>query len=163
MTTENSNSSDATTGVNAQTAAGEQSAPEEKASESAAEKLFTQEELNKKISERLAREREKASEAAAAANRTAEERIAALESANREIARRALVGEIAAAHGISSEDAALFLTAADEDGLKAQATRLAGLAEAKRRAGGIVPTEGTVFGTVKPSTEREFARRLFGE
>lgn len=74
-------------------------------------------------------------------------------------------------HGLSLEDADLFLTGSDEDTLDAQAKRLATRAaeqaasEAERKKKNpIVPKEGTSTqsGTTTEEEDREFARSFFG-
>lgn len=123
----------------------------------------SQEELNRIIAERLARERAKYADyddlkrAAAEAEKVAEAK-AALERERDQAKAEALRLRIAAKHGISDEDADLFLTATDEATLERQATRLAA---ATKKTGNYVPREGQ---SVRPAAggEREFVRQLFG-
>lgn len=77
--------------------------------------------------------------------------------------------KVAVKHGISEDDAELFLTASDEDSLNRQATRLAEK-EAKRKSDedaadrkrrNVVTREGTSSPATE-SDERDTARRLFG-
>lgn len=139
--------------------------------------ITSQADLDKVIGERIARERSKFSdyrdlkakaerldalEAATQteADRTAE-RIAAAEAAAAKAAADTLRWRIAARHGITDDDAELFLTGTDEDTLVRQAERLAGRkAEADSR-GNQVPLEGT--GSPKPADDelRRFTRQLF--
>lgn len=70
---------------------------------------------------------------------------------------------IAAKHGISDDDADLFLTGADEATLTKQATALASRSDRKTKTGNFVPAEGTNAGEAKPDAMREFARQLFGK
>lgn len=101
------------------------------------------------------------------ANKTAEtktaERITALEKQLADSQRAALVARVQASHGISDEDAALFLTGSDEDALTAQAKRLAERADEQKKNGNRAPKEG---GTTTTSDGKEdlrtFARNLFG-
>jgi hypothetical protein len=88
------------------------------------------------------------------------ERAATAERERDEAKAAALRLRIAAKHGISDEDADLFLTGTDEATLAKQAERLAQRAEDRKKHGNHVPREGT---NTNPgsSTEREFARNLF--
>jgi hypothetical protein len=115
----------------------------------------------------------------AKANATAAERLAAIEEANKteaqKLADRAAAAEaerdaarvevlrfkIAAAHGLSEDDADLFLTGTDEETLTKQAKRLSDREGDRRKSGNHVPREGTTT-TAPPSDQREFARELFG-
>lgn len=142
--------------------------------------ITTQEDLNKVLAPRLERERAKFAdykdlkakaarldELEAASKSEAErvaERIAALESENARIQSEALRSRIQAKHGISDEDAALFLTAADEETLTAQATRLAAREADRKKRGGVAPKEGGSAdnGGAGDSDLREFTRNLFG-
>jgi hypothetical protein len=125
-----------------------------KENKSAAEKLAEIEEANKS-------EVQKASDRLAAAER------------ERDQARvEGLRFKVAVKHGISEEDAELFLTGSDEEALTRQAQRLtareaereaalqAAEAERKKR-GNHVPREGTTS-TSTEGDERETARLLFG-
>lgn len=94
-------------------------------------------------------------------SRTAEERIAALEERAVKAERAALMKSVQAAHGITDEDAALFLTASDEETLKKQAERLAARNEQVKRNGNHVPREGTTP-TATPNDERAAVQALFG-
>ena len=142
--------------------------------------ISTQDELNKVIADRINREKakfayykdlkakaerldqleaDKKSEAEKVA-----ERIAALESENKRIQSEALRSRIQAKHGISDEDAALFLTGADEDTLTAQAKRLAEREADRKKRGNVAPKEGGSADNAGggDSDLREFTRSLFG-
>lgn len=141
--------------------------------------ILTQDDLNKVIAERVNRERAKYADYGdlkvkagrldqlEAASKTegekVAERIAALEAENTRIRSESLRARIQARHGISDEDAALFLTGADEQTLTAQAKRLADRESDRKKRGNVAPREG---GTAdKPGggdrDMREFARSLF--
>lgn len=94
-------------------------------------------------------ELEKIAEKAAAA----EERARALEVEN-------LRWRVAAKHGISDEDAELFLTGTDEETLTKQAQRLAERVSDRKKNGNVVSKEGTAA-QAKEDPLREFARELF--
>lgn len=119
---------------------------------------FTQADVDKLVAKVRAEERRKASERA---NQTAEERIAALEQQLAETAREALKRRVQAAHGISDEDADLFLTGTDEETLTAQAKRLAERDSERKRTGNLVPIEGRNPRT-RADDERTAVRQLFG-
>jgi hypothetical protein len=142
--------------------------------------ITSQDELNKALAERLQRERAKFADyndLKAKANRLDEleaaskseaekvaERIAALESENKRIQSEALRSRIQAKHGISDDDAALFLTGADEETLTAQAKRLAEREADRKKRGNVAPKEGGAAdnGSRPDSDLREFTRSLFG-
>lgn len=138
--------------------------------------ITSQEELNEAIGKRLERERSKFADyddlkAKAAkldeldaANKSelekAEERAAAAEAAREKAVAEGLRFRIAAKHGISDEDAELFLTGKDEDTLTAQAKRLADREADRKKNGNQAPREGT--NPTQPTDDvREFARTLF--
>ena len=135
--------------------------------------ITSQEDLNRVIADRISRERskfadyedlqakaaklddieaankselEKATETATAA----EQRAAAAEA-------EALRWKVAAKHGISDEDAELFLTGTDEETLTAQATRLADRTANQRRNGTRSPNEGKAPADAKATTADQFA------
>ena len=129
-----------------------------------------QSEVDKIVAKVRAEERRKASErfkdydelkATAGEKQTLEERIAEMEQRTAQAVATALRSDIAAEFGISKEDRDLFLTATDEDTLRAQAKRLADRDAERKKNPPRVPKEGTV---TNPSDngEREFARQLFG-
>lgn len=90
---------------------------------------------------------------------TTEERVAALEERTRQAERAALVARVQAKHGISDDDAGLYLTAADEATLEKQGAGLAARSDASKSKN-YVPTEGK---TPKPGGDdlRTFTRNLF--
>lgn len=135
------------------------------------QQTFTQADMDDLAKKVRAEERRKASEkyadyddlkTKAGEKVTAEERIAALEKQNADLARERLVARIQAKHGISDEDADLFLTGADEDALTKQAERLAEHAQDRKKQGNRSPREGD---NQRPdgddSSMREFTRNLF--
>ena len=142
--------------------------------------ITTQEDLNKVIADRVNRVKAqfadykdvKAKAARLdeieAANQTEAERfaqrIAALESENARIQSEALRSRIQAKHGISDEDAALFLTGTDEETLTAQARRLAEREADRKKRGNIAPKEGGSADNNGGGAAdmREFTRALFG-
>lgn len=70
---------------------------------------------------------------------------------------------IATKHGISDEDADLFLTGKDEATLTKQAERLAGRAADRKKHGNTVRSEGNHSGNdSKVDDERQFVSQLFG-
>jgi hypothetical protein len=129
------------------------------------EQTFTQADVDRMIRDRLKREREKFADydqlkAKAGEAATAEERIAALEKEIQATHREALRRRVQAAHGISDEDADLFLTGTDEETLTAQAKRLAARESERKQNGNVVPREGN--NPSAPDDEmRSFTRNLF--
>lgn len=126
---------------------------------------FTQADLDRIVSERIQRERAKFADydeikAKAEGAKTAEDRISELEKSIEQANREALRRRVQAAHGISDEDADLFLTGADEDSLKAQAKRLSDRETERKQKNNVSPREGT---NPKSGDDpmREFARGLF--
>lgn len=93
--------------------------------------------------------------------KTAEERMAELEQEIQTTKREALRRRVQAAHGISDEDADLFLTGTDEESLTAQAKRLAEHVVQQKKQGNRVPREGT-SSSAKTADERAAVRSLFG-
>lgn len=87
------------------------------------------------------------------------ERIAALEQQLADSQRTALIARVQASHGISDEDASLFLTGEDEQALTAQAKRLADRAQ----VGPVAPSEGTPRVSSSDDPGRTFLRELFGD
>lgn len=133
------------------------------------EPALSQSEVDKIVAKVRAEERRKASDkfkdyddlkAKAGEKQTLEERIAEMEQQTMQAVATALRSDIAAEFGISKEDRELFLTASDEDTLRAQAKRLADR-DAERKKHMHVPKEGTVTNP-NDNGEREFARQLFG-
>ena len=137
---------------------------EEMKSQPGPEPTFTQADVDKLITERLKREREKFRDyddlkAQAKGKQSADERIAALEAEVESSRRETLRRRVQAAHGLSDEDADLFLVGADEETLMAQAKRLVERGAESRKAGGVAPLEGAT--TVAPNDDRiEFANFL---
>lgn len=89
------------------------------------------------------------------------DRIQGLEGELGNARREALVFRISAAHGITDEDAELFLTGNDEETLTRQAERLVGRREDAERRPPYVAREGNSSAAHPKAEERETARRLF--
>lgn len=89
------------------------------------------------------------------------ERLKALESEAASARAEALRLRIATKHGISDEDADLFLTGSDAETLEKQAERLAAREADRKKNGNRVPHEGKTP-TASPNDELETARALFG-
>lgn len=149
--------------------------------------ITSQQELTAVLKDRLDRERAKFKDyndikaKAAKLDEIEQANLSELEKANgrittaesdRDTAKaEALRLRIAVTHGISLEDADLFLTGTDEETLTAQAKRLSDRAaeqanaEAERKKKNpIVSKEGTstTTGTTTEEDDREFARNFFG-
>lgn len=158
---------------------GEQETGQEAGQEQAPafEPITTQEDLNRIIGERVQRERAKFADyrdlkAKASrldeieeANKSETQKLAdamAAAERDRDQARaEALRLRVATKHGISDEDADLFLTGADEATLTRQAERLAERAEGRKRTN-HVPREGTTPTNNAASDAQSFAQALFG-
>ena len=140
--------------------------------------ITSQDDLNKVISDRVARERAKYADykdvkAKAArldeieqANQTeaekAAKRVAELEAELNNTRRDSLRLKIASAHGINdADDIDLFLTGTDEETLTRQAKRLADRETDRKKQGNRAPNEGTNSPS-KDSAELETVRGLFG-
>ena len=139
--------------------------------------ITSQEELNRIVGERVQRERARYSDyrdlkAKAAkfddleqANQSdlekANNRVGTAETERDDARAESLRLRTAIAHGISLEDADLFLTGRDEETLTAQAKRLSDREADRKKQGNHVPREGN---TSQPKTDnvREFTRGLFG-
>lgn len=95
--------------------------------------------------------------------KTAEERLKALEDRAVKAERSALIKSVQAKHGISDEDASLFLTGSSAEDLEKQAARLAARSDELKRNGNKVPKEGANPnpGVTGDEETREFARNLF--
>lgn len=91
----------------------------------------------------------------------AEEARAAAEAARDEAVADGLRFRIAAKHGISDEDADLFLTGRDEQTLTAQAERLAAREADRKKHGNRIDREGGGSTPLKDGDKRAVARRLF--
>lgn len=138
--------------------------PQPGTEEAKAEQTFTQADVDRIVRERVQRERGKYADydelkERAGVAKTAEERIAALEAEVQATRREALKRRAQAAHGISDEDADLFLTGSDEESLTAQAKRLAARETERKTKSNVVPREGT---NPQPTDDpmRDFARGL---
>ena len=140
------------------------------------ESKFTQADVDRIIAERL--KREGISDLRAKAQRLDEleqqtktteqqtaERLAKMEAAIESSTVEALRMRIANRFGVTEDDAELFLTATDAEGLEKQAKRLAernGDVEAKAKRGrNHVPAEGTNNGTPAENADRKFVREVF--
>jgi len=149
--------------------------------------ITSQQELNAALKERLDRERAKFKDyndlkaKAAKLDDIEQANLSELEKANgrittaeseRDTAKaEALRLRIAVTHGISLEDADLFLTGTTEETLTAQAKRLSDRAaelanaeEERKKKHPTVPKEGTstTTGATTEDQDREFARTFFG-
>ena len=93
--------------------------------------------------------------------KTAEDRLTELEKSLEKANREALRRRVQAAHGISDEDADLFLTGTDEDSLTAQAKRLADRESERKQKNNVSPREGTHQQSQSEDELREFTRNLF--
>lgn len=139
--------------------------------------ITSQDDLNKVISDRLARERAKYADyrdlkakaskldELEAANKTesekAAERLSAAEREAAEARADSLRFRIAAKFEVSEEDADLFLTGTDEETLTRQAKRLTDRTAEKKKAGNHVPREGTSTAPAQGDPLREFTEQLF--
>lgn len=145
--------------------------PQEGASEQEQAKTFDADYVDK-LRKEAAKYRTEAKSNAEAAKRLAEieesnkseaekaaDKIRALEEQLSTTQRDALRLKVAAKHGISDDDADLFLTGSDEETLTRQAERLAAREQTRTATGNRVPTEGT---NPQPDTAAAtFAARLF--
>lgn len=87
------------------------------------------------------------------------DRVAAAEKEALDAKGEALRWKVAASHGISDEDAELFLTGTDEATLKKQAERLTQRVVEQKKAGNVVPREGhSPAGQASGDPATEFAR-----
>jgi hypothetical protein len=102
-------------------------------------------------------------------SQTLEQRVKDMETRTLAAESAALRASVAAEFGISTKkgpkgepsDADLFLTGSDVDTLTAQAQRLAGREEDRKKQGNFAPKEGTQPAAGADSGEREFVRNLF--
>lgn len=149
--------------------------------------ITSQQELNDALKDRLARERAKFKDyndikaKAAKLDEIEQANLSELEKANGRITaaetdrdaakQEALRLRKAVEHGLSLEDADLFLTGTDEETLDAQAKRLSDRAaeqakaeDERKKKNPIVSKEGTSTktGTTTEEEDREFARTFFG-
>lgn len=141
-------------------------APEQGGEKGKATEGFSQADVDRIVQERLQRERAKFADyddlkAKAEGAKTAEERISELEQRYEAATREALRRRVQAAHGISDEDADLFLTGTDEESLTAQAKRLAERESQRKQQNNVSPREGT---NPAPGQDqmREFVHNVFG-
>lgn len=133
------------------------------------EQTFTQAEVDKIVKDRADRlYRQRVGDldidelvARAAGAKTAEERITELEKSIEAANREALRRRVQAAHGISDEDADLFLTGTDEESLTAQAKRLSDRDAERKQKNNVSPREGNNPKPDKDDPMREFTRGLF--
>ena len=160
--------SDSTTDTTAAEAEGQggKDSGETPAAENGFKPITSQKQLNAVITERLDRERAKFKDyddlkAKAGEKQTLEERIAEMEQRAQQAEAKTLRSDIAIEFGISKEDRDLFLTATDEDTLRAQAKRLADRDADRKKNPPPVSKEGTVTDPTD-NQDREFARQLFG-
>lgn len=141
----------------------------------------TQEELNRIIDARLKREREKFADyedlkAKAQkvtdleqSKRTAEEklteRITALEAELGSTRQDAVKSRIQAKYKVSDDDAELFLTAGDAEGLEKQAKALADRAADRKAKGPVVPAQkgGEDDRNLKANPLRAIAQQVFNK
>ena len=132
---------------------------------------FTQVDVDRIVSERLAREREATKakyadyddlKAKAEGAKTAEQRIADLAKEVETTKHEALKRRVQARHGISDEDADLFLTGTDETTLTTQAKRLADRDADRKKAGNRAPLQGRTPTQGAADPMRDFTRGLFG-
>lgn len=125
------------------------------------------------------KQRSRENESKAKANADAARRLAEIEEANKTEAQKtadrlaaaekdaatarseALRLRVAAKHGISEEDADLFLTGSDEETLTKQAERLAGREADRKKQGNHVPREGSPV-SAPTEGDAQFARSLLG-
>ena len=117
------------------------------------ERTFTQAEVDRIVSDRLKREgvaeaKRKAAqfdelqESSKSELQRLAEQVETLTKAQQAEAVKAVRYRIAAEHKLSTEDADLFLTGADEEIITAQAKRLADRGQEQRQHGGYAPNEG---------------------
>jgi hypothetical protein len=121
--------------------------PDEAKPDANTETTFTQADVDRIVKERVAREKAKFADyddlkAKAGTAATVEEKMAALEKRLTEADTRALRATVQANHGITAEDAALFLTGSDEATLTAQAKALAAKNVDPKNKGARVSNEG---------------------
>ena len=134
------------------------------------DQTFTQADVDRIVADRLKREREAVKakyadyddlRAKAEGAKTAEERMAELEKEIAATKHEALKRRVQAAHGISDEDADLFLTGTDEESLTAQAKRLADRESERRKSNNVSPREGNNPKSDGSGDLGEFTKNLF--
>ena len=95
--------------------------------------------------------------------KTVEQQLADLATKHAAAEARALRSDIAAKHGLSTEDRDLFLTGSDEATLEAQAKRLAERNAEQKKNGNRASREGRTTTTGNEDADmREAVRGLFG-
>lgn len=132
------------------------------------EQAFTQADIDRIVKDRLAQQAKNQFgdyddlKAKAEGAKTVEQKLADLEKKYSDAEARALRSDIAAKHGISSEDRDLFLTGIDESTLTAQAERLAAREADRKKQGNVAPKEGSTKNSGESNSDaREVARQLF--
>ena len=166
---------DTTASTEQQTAPeGAQAAPEQPAPGQS----FSQADVDRIVRERLAQQAKNKFgdyddlKTKAGESQTLEQRVADMEARTQAAEAQALRATVAAEFGISTKkgpkgepsDADLFLTGTDVDTLTAQAQRLAGREEDRKKQGNFAPKEGTTTSTGKDDEDlRGFARKLFNK
>ena len=132
-------------------------------------KTFTQAELDRIVKDRLDQQARNRFgdyndlKAKAEGAKTIEQQLADLSAKHQQAEARALRSDIAARHGISTEDRDLFLTGSDEATLEAQAKRLAERIADQKKNGNRAPREGRTTTTGDAEKDmREGVRALFG-
>lgn len=158
----------------AQQTQGQPQAAEASQGQEQSEQRFTQADVDRIISERLKRENvadlktkaqayDALQESSKSETQRLTEQIQKLTEAQARSDAAALRYRIAAAHGVTNEDADLFLTGNDEDTITAQAKRLADRDKAAKKGGPVVPGEGTTPSANTADAEaRAFLRSLTG-
>lgn len=139
---------------------------------------FTQDDVNRIVKERAERMAKQLYpdyddlKAKAGESQSLEQRVKDMETRTQAAEAAALRASVAAEFGVSTKkgpkgepsDADLFLTGADVDTLTAQAQRLAGREEDRKKQGNFAPKEGTTTSTGKDDEDlRGFARKLFNK
>jgi len=136
---------------------------------------FTQADVDRIVRERLAQQAKNKFgdyddlKSKAGESQTLEQRVAEMEARATKAEQDALRSRVAADYGISTKkgpkgepsDADLFLTGADESTLTAQAERLAGRVEDRKKQGNFAPREGNSPSGNSEDPLREFTRNLF--
>lgn len=137
--------------------------------ETEAGKTFSQADVDKIVKERLTQQaRSKFGDyedlkVKAEGAKTLEDQVAELAAKHSAAEARALRSDIAARHGINTEDRDLFLTGSDEATLEAQAKRLAERDAERKAKGNVAPKEGGVMNTGSDDSDaRDFTAKLFG-
>ena len=146
------------------------------------EAITSQEALDRIVGDRVKRERAKfsdygdlkakasqldaLSEASQTETEKANKRATHAESERDDARAEAIRLRVAVEHGISIEDADLFLTGKDEESLRAQAKRLSDREADRKKHGNKVPREGTnpaANKTIASKNISDFTRQLFND